>query len=152
MVPFTLYRRARCCHGVCVMWCRHDYQVLTTLVRCHPLFIDTPAALTDLLARINEALSECSSGAKRARLALLLRIVQVGARDGCQSVCLPFSAAPGLVRVLLSVVTLCGGCCVHQHRQALSVSNVDHLNVIGHFLGDVLLCVKEASKRTRYAA
>jgi hypothetical protein len=52
-------------------------QVLTSLVRCHPLFVETPAALVDLLTKIKESLSDCSSGAKRARLTLLQRIVQV---------------------------------------------------------------------------
>ncbi len=33
--------------------------------------------------------------------------------------------------------------------QALDIKNPQQLNVIGSFLGDVMLCVKEASKRTR---
>ncbi len=53
------------------------HQVVTVLVRCHPMFVHTAEALEDLLTRIRRAQAQCSSGAKRARLALLLHITQV---------------------------------------------------------------------------
>lgn len=90
---------------------KRAYKVLTVLVRCHPVFVNSPEALDNLLLCIRSTQSQCSSGAKRARLALLLHITQ-----------------------------------------ALSIATIGHLNAIGNFMGDVLLCVKEASKRTRDAA
>jgi hypothetical protein len=53
-------------------------QVLTVLVRCHPVFVNSPEALEALLLCIRSTQAQCSSGAKRARLALLLHITQVG--------------------------------------------------------------------------